>query len=167
MKRTNNRRTGAGEISGTYLTYLRRKAKDRGLIWGVSPEYLWKIFLKQNRKCALSGVELIFSMKIDKNNNVDRTNHTASLDRIDNNLPYIEGNVQWTHKIVNVMRRQFSVDEYIYWCSLVFKHANLELSQTNDINCSLESATTNGRGLSSNKSDTSARQPVNQVDDIV
>lgn len=118
------------------MTYLKRKAKERNYEFELTSEYLWNLFLLQNGKCALSGVELTLSTKIDKNHNLDRTNHTASLDRVDNSKGYIEGNVQWIHKIVNLMRRQFSVEEYVHWCTLVSKYANPEPSSLNGIKVS-------------------------------
>lgn len=153
---------GCGDLCGTYFSYLKVKAKQANREFNLTPEYLWGLFLFQKEKCALTGVKLHMSTKIDKNNNIERTLHTASLDRINNDLPYIEGNVQWVHKVVNRMRRQWSVEDYVYWCTLVFKHANPEPSQVNDIFSNLEGATTNGRGLSTDKSDTSAQQLLNK-----
>lgn len=58
---------------------------------------------------------------------------SASLDRIDNSLGYTIDNVQCIHKTLNAMRRQYSVEEYIHWCSLVHNHANPEPSSAKDI----------------------------------
>ena len=44
---------------------------------------------------------------------------TMSLDRIDNNKGYIEENVQWVHKDINMMKRIYSQDYFIYMCKLV------------------------------------------------
>lgn len=41
---------------------------------------------------------------------------TASLDRIDSSKGYIEGNVQWVHKYVNVMKWDFSMEEFLDIC---------------------------------------------------
>lgn len=113
-----------GDICGTYFAYLRRKAKERELEFLINKEYIWDLFLKQNKKCALSGVDLIISTTISKQDHLDRTNHTASLDRIDNNKGYIEGNLQWVHKTINRMRRQYTVEEYINWCKKVAENSN-------------------------------------------
>jgi len=117
--------TGTGKVSGTLMTYLKRKAKERGLSFEVTSEELWNLFLQQKECCALSGVLLVMETKIDKNHNLNRTNHTASLDRIDNNKPYTIDNVQWIHKVLNHMRRQYSVEEYVSWCKLVAKHNDI------------------------------------------
>jgi len=111
--------TGTGQVSGTLMSYLKRKAKERNLDFQVTSKDLWDLFLKQKGKCALSGVDLFLETKINKQQNIDRTNHTASLDRIDNTRGYTIDNVQWIHKILNHMRRQYSVEEYVYWCKLV------------------------------------------------
>lgn len=151
-------RTGVGDITGTYMTYMRRKAKERNLEWSLSPEYLWDLFLQQKGRCNLSGVELNISTTIGKNHNLDRSNHTASLDRIDNKLPYVEGNVQWIHKTLNAMRRQYSVEEFVLWCSRVSSHANPELSPVNDSKVAGKVQRLMGEE-STNNPDTSVRHP--------
>lgn len=44
---------------------------------------------------------------------------TVSLDRIDSNIGYIEGNVQWIHKALNNTKNTMPNDEFINWCKLV------------------------------------------------
>ena len=46
---------------------------------------------------------------------------TASLDRIDSNLGYVKGNVQWVHKHINVMKNIFNQDMFIFLCNQVTK----------------------------------------------
>ena len=79
--------TGCGEISGQRWNSIRRltsKRKSRLKVpFEIDIEYAWDLFLKQNRKCALTGQELYF-----KNFCADDT--TASLDRIDCKSGYIE-----------------------------------------------------------------------------
>lgn len=111
--------TGTGNVSGTLMTYLKRKAKERGLAFEVTSEQLWELFNKQKGLCALSGVPLVLETKINSQHNLDRTTHTASLDRIDNSKPYTIDNVQWIHKVLNHMRRQYSMEDYIEWCRRV------------------------------------------------
>lgn len=124
--------TGVGLICGTLMTYLRRKAKERDLAFELTADQLWELFLKQNGTCALSGIPITLTTAINKQQNLDRTQMTASLDRIDNSRPYTIDNVQWIHKILNHMRRQYSVEEYVHWCTLVANHANPERSSVNE-----------------------------------
>ena len=80
----------------------------------IDMEYAWDLFLKQNRKCALTGLELTFARPLSKG--------TASLDRIDNTRGYVPGNVQWVHKTINMMKRIYDEDYFIEMCVLVAAH---------------------------------------------
>ena len=106
--------TGYEDISGKFYTNMRRKAEIRNLDFDVSIEYLWNLFIKQGRRCKLSNIDLLFSNK--------SLTHTASLDRIDSTLGYIEGNVQWVHKRINIMKNTFNQKEFIYYCIEIGKH---------------------------------------------
>ena len=76
---------------------------------------LWE---KQEGKCKLSGVDLIY--KLGKYHN----GQTCSLDRIDSSKGYIEGNVQCVHKIVNFMKITLNNEEFIEWCHKIVKFNN-------------------------------------------
>lgn len=154
-----------GDLGGTYFSYIKQKARERDLEFSVSKEYLWDLFVKQNKKCALSGVDLVMSSSINKNNNLDRTNHTASLDRIDNAVGYVEGNLQWVHKQINRIRRELTIDEFLFWCNKVVHHVNSEPSSANDIKVA-EKVQRLESEESTNNLSTSAEHPV-MDDDIV
>jgi hypothetical protein len=110
---------GHGEISGSYFTATMHNAKSRKIGFDVTIEYIWEIFLKQERKCALSGEILTFSRRR------DLFPQTASLDRIDNTKGYIKGNVQWVHKDVNEMRMNRTKENFIEWCHKISNYQNL------------------------------------------
>ena len=69
-----------------------------------------ELFLKQNRKCALTGQSIFFAKTTREH---DSKQTTASLDRIDSNNGYIEGNVQWVHKKLNMMKQAMPDQEFI------------------------------------------------------
>jgi hypothetical protein len=73
------------------------------------------LYEKQNRKCALSGVEIKLVSNILKN----PKNNTASIDRINNNKDYTTNNVRWVHKDLNYMKQDFSDEEFIEYCRKV------------------------------------------------
>lgn len=108
--------SGYEEISGTQLRVIRDNALKRNIEYNISNEYIWDLFIAQNRKCALSNIELTFKNKKNKG--------TASLDRIDSSKGYIEGNVQWIHKHINKMKTDFNQDYFIEMCSLISKKNN-------------------------------------------
>lgn len=94
---------GYGELSGHYYAIVKQGAKKRGLKFALTIQYLWKLFLSQKRKCALSGEELFFARSY------GATEQTASLDRIDSRKGYVKGNVQWIHKHIQTMK--WNLDE--------------------------------------------------------
>lgn len=110
----NCRKKMTGEMHSRYTRNLKNKAKTRGLEFNISNQYLWNIFIQQDRKCALSGIDLCFS-----SNYRDCHIQTASVDRIDSSKGYVEGNVQWVHKKVNFMKQALSDTEFINLCKLI------------------------------------------------
>ncbi len=94
-----------------------------GREFSITKEYAIELFLKQNGKCALSGVAISFGKKdyvrkgkYLKYQAVVIEDRTASIDRIDSSKGYIEGNIQWVHKKVNVMKMDLPQGIFIDWC---------------------------------------------------
>lgn len=104
---------GVGELCAVKYADIIRSAGRRNIEFSVSMEYLWDLFLKQDRKCTLSGIDLFFGPA----SKPLQTN--ASLDRIDSSRGYVEGNVQWVHKDINLMKRSFSQDYFVELCKLI------------------------------------------------
>ncbi len=117
-KKCSNRKTEnshRGWINGIRVSWFNKyklSAEVRNLEFSITPEYVANLYQEQNHKCALSGIELIFP-------DVGLTGITASLDRINSNLPYIEGNIQIVHKHINMMKQQHSNDYFIEMCKKV------------------------------------------------
>ncbi len=114
--KNNHMWTGLGEIRGQFFAGIRKGAKDRNIDFNITIEYIWELFLKQNKKCVLSSADLCFRSSYKKSDG------TASLDRIDSSKGYIEGNVQWVHKDINRMKWTLSDEKFIKWCHLVSKN---------------------------------------------
>lgn len=112
---------GYEEMSGAYLRSIKNGAITRKLVYDIDPKYIWDLFIKQDRKCALSGQFLVF-----KHYPGDKTIQTASLDRIDSTKGYTHDNVQWVHKDVNNIKSKFSEDYFIELCCLIADRARKE-----------------------------------------
>jgi hypothetical protein len=112
---------GIGEISGKWwCQHITRefKQKSRAKIKvTIDKQYAWDLFLKQNRKCALTGIELQIGNSFDKN--------TASIDRIDSSKGYEPNNIQWVHKDINMMKNKYDVNYFISMCKLVSINSNI------------------------------------------
>lgn len=115
--------SGYRQISGSYWKRIQKQASDRKLEFTISLEYAWNLFEKQVKKCAYSGTQLAFSRT--------KTANIASLDRIDSSKGYIEGNVQWVHKDINMMKRNFTEQYFLELCENVYK--NLANRKNNDV----------------------------------
>lgn len=109
--------TGCGDISGSFFSKVKGHAKRRKIHFDIEVSFLWELFLKQNKKCALTDLPLCFSLT-----NLDVQN--ASLDRINSSVGYIDGNVQWVHKDINFMKQQFEQEHFISFCKLVSNKFN-------------------------------------------
>lgn len=96
-------------ITGSFFSTLKKNAEKRGLVFDLSIEYLNELWLSSKGTCAISGLSI-------------HIGDTASLDRIDSNLGYTQGNVWWTHKLVNMIKNKYSLDVFTYICASVTKH---------------------------------------------
>ena len=103
---------GYGEIPKTYFTSMQYGAISRQLEFNITIEFIWELFLKQDRKCALTGKELVFK----KTRYREKDPQTASLDRIDPQKGYTQDNLQWVHKDINFMKSRLNNNDFIKYC---------------------------------------------------
>jgi hypothetical protein len=73
---------------------------------------------KQEYKCALSGEVLTCNLEVGT-----RTKTNASLDRIQAGGEYTIDNVQFVCAVINQLRMNMSVEEFVEWCRKVVDHA--------------------------------------------
>lgn len=104
---------GSGELPHSSFTRILKSAKKRKLEFSITIEYIWNLFLKQERKCAYTGQLLTLG----KHGN--DASKTASLDRIDSSKGYIPGNVIWCHKKINILKMNIEINEFYNLCELV------------------------------------------------
>jgi len=102
--------TGYEDITGTKWNSIRTNAIKRRLEFNIDKEDVWRIFITQDKKCAISGLGISF------------VNNTASVDRIDNTLGYTKDNIQLVHKNVNLMRNKFSLEYFVQMCKIITEH---------------------------------------------
>lgn len=112
--RNHHNRTGYGNLSGTSWSKIKSHAKERGILFDICPEFAWNLYEKQDRKCAISNLDISFSNIYTKVGD-----NTASLDRIDCSKPYTEDNVQWIHKKINFMKHIMTNEELIQICHTI------------------------------------------------
>lgn len=83
----------------------------------LNDTYLYKLFLKQNRQCAITGTKLV----IEKDHPL-----CLSLDQIDPSKGYKEGNVQWLAWCVNRAKGDLSLEHFYEMCEVVIKNRKVQ-----------------------------------------
>lgn len=123
---------GTGDMSKSYLFRLKTSCKSRKIQWDddyMTTSNMWELLLKQDSKCALTGLNITLSKGnnspvSNKDNNLDYSGWNASLDRIDSSVGYTENNLQWVHRDINKMKNSFKQDYFLEMCNLIVKNKN-------------------------------------------
>ncbi len=110
---------GYKEIHGVFWQRIIDSAKKRNIEFDITIEYIWNLFIKQNRKCALSGLSLCFTKTTIE---LMHGGATASLDRKDSSKGYVKDNVQWVHKKVNKIKQDLQEKELVELCKTIAKY---------------------------------------------
>ena len=84
----------------------------------LTVEYLKEIFESQKGLCACSGIPLILPRSTVTWNDGPAWQH-ASVDRIDNDKGYAQGNVRFVCHMYNIARARYDDDEVIQFCEAV------------------------------------------------
>jgi hypothetical protein len=111
-----SRFTGYKEINGSYWWHIKDSAAKRKLDFDINIGDAWRLFIKQDRKCAMTGLSLIFRRF------KEQKNQTASLDRIDSSRGYLIDNVQWVHRTINKMKQDLLQEDFVTMCQYVAEY---------------------------------------------
>lgn len=103
---------GCGELTGRHWAIIKANAKKRGIDFDLDIQQGWDLYLLQQGRCALTGWALLLQAPV-------ITDITASLDRIDSKAGYVDGNVQWVHKDVNLSKNIHPQEYFIQLCTAV------------------------------------------------
>ena len=106
----NKKQVGYCEITGGLVSKYRIGARRRNIFFDINAKDMWELLVKQQKKCAVSGVLINVS---------DIGERTASLDRIDSCKGYTVDNIQWVHKAVNLMKQTMSNKDFVEWCKII------------------------------------------------
>ena len=94
---------GFKDVPGHVFGVMKQCAQMRHLECSVSIAALQEQWERQHGYCALSGLPI--SIKVN-----------ASIDRIDSNIGYVTGNIQWVHNDVNLMKNHLDQAYFIEMC---------------------------------------------------
>jgi hypothetical protein len=80
----------------------KANAKSRRYPFDVTIEYLQELLEKQNYKCAYTNIDMLCPKNYTEKREMTSSPYLLSLDRIDNEFGYVNGNVHfvcvWTNK---------------------------------------------------------------------
>ena len=99
-------------VSWITQTNANLERGNRTLESEITLSDLKNIYDLQNGKCIYTGIELnILGFKKSESN--------ASIDRRDSNFGYTKENTQWVYKPLNIMKNNFSEEEFLFVCNKV------------------------------------------------
>lgn len=95
------------------LSHRRKKTHD----FNIDKEYLHKLYDHQKGLCLYTGIAMTHIK--------DGTGYhlqNISIDRIDNNQGYVEGNIALVCLACNMMKYTMELKDLVKWCKLIAKH---------------------------------------------
>lgn len=99
------------------ITLTKYEANNRrNLEFNIDLKYVTTLYKKQEGKCALTG----WTMQLEKGSKTTRTNpYVCTMDRINQDQGYIEGNIQLTCWLPNKIKNTLSNNEFIDLCKAI------------------------------------------------
>ena len=117
-KNENSHRGWHRGVRISWFNKYKLQAEIRNYEFTITLDYVADLMEKQNFKCALTKKDISFP----ENGTPSDGSMLASIDRIDSSKGYVPGNIQIILKKVNMMKQQYSQEEFIEMCKLVAKN---------------------------------------------
>lgn len=99
-----------------------RNARQRSMKFGrpfnITKEYLQELYFEQGCKCPISGRDFVLTLSEEFKTHPD----SPSLDRVDNDKGYVQGNVRFVTYQVNTALNQFGEDSLIELCKNILEN---------------------------------------------
>jgi len=111
---------GYKDLSLSFYNRIKSNAKNRNISFSISIQYLYDLFEKQNGECEYTGEQIFLPINVRQLRGENNEN-IASLDRIDNDKGYEEGNVHWVCKRVNYMKHTMRDDYFMLWIKKIYE----------------------------------------------
>jgi hypothetical protein len=92
-----------------FSKYFLRKGRNRK--GDITIEQVYNLWINQNKKCKLSGLDIDFIRR--------EAGVSASIDRIDSSKEYTMDNIQLVHKDINLMKNHFNQEYFINVCKMI------------------------------------------------
>ena len=103
------------------LNKARSRSKERGEETDLTLEYLKEIWEKQNGLCTYTNI-IMEMPRSSQDEDIKKSPTKLSLDRINPDIGYFKGNVEFVCYCVNVMKNDFTKEEMIDFIKLIIKN---------------------------------------------
>lgn len=114
---------GYKEVPGSFINRITSRSKKSNREVKINAEDIYDLWIKQDKKCSLSGLPIDFINTNQGNINRKESKYdlicTASPDRIDSNKGYTKDNVQLVHKDVNMIKKEYDQNYFLKLCQLI------------------------------------------------
>lgn len=127
------RTTRHEDVSGEYIGCIRNRAKQGDIAFNITAEDVYNQFIKQNKKCYYSGLEIFFAHSMSATYSGKEPHQTASVDRFNSDLGYTTDNIVIVHKNVNLMKSSLTSDDFINFCCLISNNFPEHIVYTNSV----------------------------------
>lgn len=105
-----------------YLALCEYRGQKKKYGCNLDLQFLKQLWEDQNGICPISGAKLILSLNTSKS--LPKNPYNASLDRIDNSLGYLKGNVRFISYMANIGKQLFTDQQLIDFCKTVAIYNN-------------------------------------------
>lgn len=96
----------------------RSRSKQKGYQTDLTTEYLKQLWENQNGICPYTGIKMEIS-RTSQDEDIKKTPTKASLDRIDPNIGYVQGNVEFVCYCINVAKNNFTKQQMLDFINLI------------------------------------------------
>ncbi len=102
-----------------FITTLCGRAKsgapNRKIVWALTDEDVLGMYLRQEGRCALSGAPMTFR----KSTKPGKDWTAISIDRVNSERNYTLDNVHLVCAVVNIMKMEMPLNEFVTWCARI------------------------------------------------
>ncbi|MAE82201.1 MAG: hypothetical protein CMB80_05675 [Flammeovirgaceae bacterium] len=131
-QKDSSRDTNAEAFLGYRVSSLKTHRHQRCIPqeFNIDKKYLLSLYKKQNGKCCYTREDLLLRTGDRKKSSKDN-GHILSVDRVDNSLGYIQGNVVLCSNRANQIKSDMSLQEFKEWMPTWYDSAKEILGKIN------------------------------------
>jgi hypothetical protein len=105
-----------------HFNIAKRRSRKYNRDFDLTLEFLEELWIKQNGKCAATGLILDTKYLQTKKQKKNKNPYQASLDRIDNSKGYTKDNIRFVCYMFNIARNDFTDEQVLDFCKKVMNN---------------------------------------------